>query len=223
MPCKWKTAFIAMGMAIVIIACLSLYPIKALRSARWVSRSVAFHLNSSTPDMVPPQKRLAAVNKELPGFPLPQARVVIHKGERRANLFSGDRLVKTYRIGLGGNPEGHKKVKGDGKTPEGSYFICTRLDQTRYHLFLGLNYPSAADAQDALKAKRIDQATCDGIVKAQSQRQSPSWSTPLSGAIGLHGGGSHSDWTLGCIAFDDADIEEIWAATCYWTPVEIHP
>jgi hypothetical protein len=138
-------------------------------------------------------------------------------------LFSGDKLIKSYKIALGQNPVGHKTRKGDGRTPEGQYRLCSRLERSRFHIFLGLNYPSVRDAEQGLKRGAITKKDFTRIAEAERKRQMPPWDTPLSGAIGLHGGGAKSDWTLGCIAFDNQDIEELLTATRHWTPVEIRP
>lgn len=154
-------------------------------------------------------------------FPLPGVRIEIDKKARRATLFSGDRMIRVYPIVLGGDPVGHKLVSGDSRTPEGNYHICTRVAKSRFHLFLGLNYPNTVDAQQAVKAGTISQELSLAFAKAELQKSCPDWKTPLGGAIGLHGGGVHSDWTAGCIAFDNSAIEEIWVATDYWTPVTV--
>ncbi|MEN6627812.1 MAG: L,D-transpeptidase family protein [Candidatus Sumerlaeia bacterium] len=165
--------------------------------------------------------RLAPLLPPGAALPLPGARIEIDKQARRATLFSGDRRIKTYAIVLGGSPTGHKRAEGDGRTPEGDYRICTRNAQSRFHLFLGLNYPNTVDAQAAFKAGAISQDLSLALAAAESRQSPPNWKTPLGGEVGLHGGGTVRDWTAGCIAFDNSSIEEIWVATAYWTPVTI--
>jgi murein L,D-transpeptidase YafK len=162
----------------------------------------------------------AAVAAEIT-FPVANARIVVKKKERQLTLFSGDKSLKTYRIALGRNPAGAKESKSDGRTPSGDYYICTRQDGSQYHLFLGLNYPNAQDAEKGWKAKRINEATYKAMAQAEENRKAPDWTTPMGGAIGIHGRGSKRDWTLGCIALEDSDVEEIWVATAQWTPVRI--
>lgn len=164
--------------------------------------------------------RLASLTGGAP-LPLPDAGLRIDKRSRRATLLAGDRAIKTYKIVLGPHPEGHKQREGDGRTPEGTYHICTRLNQSKFYCFMGLNYPNAGDARHGLDARLITSGQHDGLVDAEQRRNAPSWTTPLGGAIGLHGGGTVRDWTAGCIAFDNDAIEEIWLATDYWTPVTI--
>jgi hypothetical protein len=155
--------------------------------------------------------------------PLKDPRIVVVKSSRRADLYSGDRLIKSYKIAVGPNPVGHKARKGDGRTPEGHYRLCSRLERSRFHIFLGVNYPTVYDANQALERQAITEKDFLRISEAERNRQMPPWDTPLSGAIGLHGGGANSDWTLGFIAFENPDIEDLLVATTHWTPVEIQP
>lgn len=107
---------------------------------------------------------------------------------------------------------GQKAREGDGCTPEGTFRIGRRLDQSRFHLFLGMNYPRVEDAEAALRAGRIDLGTRDAITAAHAADAEPPMETPLGGYVGLHGGGAEFDWTQGCIAVADADVEELWVA-----------
>lgn len=156
-------------------------------------------------------------------IPLDDASILVEKADHRLSLYSGERLIKSYRVALGGSPSGKKYISGDRRTPEGSYYICTRLQRTQYHLFMGLNYPNSEDATEALGTSSIAEKTSNSILEAERLRKQPPWNTSMGGAIGIHGGGTYRDWTWGCVAVEDSDIEEIWAATRYWTPVEIRP
>lgn len=164
-----------------------------------------------------------AARKAGVSFPLKKPRIEIHKKDRRLDLFDGDVKVKTYVMSLGLAPEGPKRQQGDYKTPEGRYFICYRNYGSAFHLFLGLSYPNAADAAEGLKEKLIDQKTHDRLVEAEKKKRQPSWGTALGGAVGIHGGGVGSDWTWGCIAVEDAEIDELWAAAPWGTPVDVFP
>ncbi len=152
-----------------------------------------------------------------------QPRIIIHKELRKMQLLDGDRLVRTYRIGLGFSPVGHKEREGDGKTPEGEYFICSKNPESRFHLALGLSYPNANDAQQGLEAGLISEAEFEQITSALRAESMPPWNTPLGGEIMIHGHGSKYDWTAGCIALDDAAIDELYNAVPLGTPVEINP
>lgn len=154
-------------------------------------------------------------------LPLKKPNVRIRKQARTLELFDGDTLVKRYAVSLGLVPEGHKEKQGDYRTPEGRYFICNRNYASAFHLFLGLNYPNASDARAALAAKRIDMKTAERLIEADVKRRQPDWYTALGGAVGIHGGGVGGDWTWGCVAVSDDEIEELWAACPWGTPVEI--
>lgn len=156
-------------------------------------------------------------------YPPPSPRVQIEKSLRRLALYSGETLVKEYRValGFGGNPEKTKTRQGDRQTPTGQYYICTRLQRSRFHRFLGLSYPAPADAAPALRGGRITRAQQTAISTAHRKRRQPPWNTPLGGAIGIHGGGAGTDWTAGCIAVENAEIEELFAVLPLGTPVTL--
>ncbi len=80
-------------------------------------------------------------------YPLEAPHVVISKAKRNLMLYDGDKLLKTYKAALGTNPVDDKQRNGDDCTPEGDFYICTRNEQSRYHLFLGISYPNAEDAE----------------------------------------------------------------------------
>ena len=149
--------------------------------------------------------------------------IVILKAERRLELRRGDRVVKTYRIGLGNTPTGAKQRQGDGRTPEGTFYVCVKNPKSRYNLSLGLSYPTPADAARGLRDGLITQAQHDAIVAAHNNHTTPPWNTALGGEVFIHGNGSSSDWTLGCIALDDADMTELYALVEKCTAVIIRP
>ena len=198
-----------------------------LPPVQWLMRGVynrtLGRLFYPTPDVSDAKSRLREILGDGISFPLPEARIVIHKKQRRAELFSGNSLVQEYPIVLGGAPEGDKQQEGDRKTPEGEYYLCTRLNRSSYHLFLGINYPNAADVKSTEQTLGISPETIKRIIDAEQQQEKPPWDSPLGGEIGLHGGGTLYDWTYGCIAFENEAIEEIWTATTHWTPVTIKP
>jgi hypothetical protein len=156
-------------------------------------------------------------------YPPPRPSVQVRKSERTLNLYSGETLVKAYRVGLGPDPVGHKAREGDGRTPEGKLYVCTRLKQSRYHRFMGLSYPTPADAARGLESGVITAAEKRSIEEAHQRRRQPLWNTALGGAVGLHGRGGGSDWTLGCVAVEDAEIEELFEVLPLGTPVNVLP
>jgi murein L,D-transpeptidase YafK len=119
-------------------------------------------------------------------------------------------VVKTYRIALGAAPVGPKERQGDHKTPEGTYFISGRNANSQYHRSLRVSYPSAEDRARA--AKRGVSPGGDIMIHG------------LPNGYGWVGRGHLSkDWTEGCIAVTDPEIEEIWSLVADGTPVEIRP
>ncbi len=153
----------------------------------------------------------------------PAPRLVVFKGERRLEVRQDNRVVKSYRIGLGANPIGTKLRQGDGRTPEGTFYVCVKNPKSKFHLSLGLSYPTPADAARGLEEKLISRAQHDAILAAHQRRATPPWNTMLGGEIFIHGNGAGSDWTLGCIALDDADMTELFAKIPVGTPVEVRP
>lgn len=149
--------------------------------------------------------------------------LVVLKAERRLELLQDGKAIKTYRIGLGTNPTGTKLHEGDGRTPEGTFYVCVKNPRSKFHLSLGLSYPTPADADRGLDQTLITPAQHDAILAAHQTRATPPWNTALGGEIFIHGNGSGSDWTLGCIALDDDAMTELYALVEEGTTVEIRP
>lgn len=121
-------------------------------------------------------------------------------------------------VALGFSPEGNKEKEGDGKTPEGSYFVCLKKIG-KYGPSLGINYPSLADALRLGAAEKLLQC----IREREEQGMRPPWGSFMGGEIYIHGGGTERDWTAGCIALEDADAETLYALCDEGTEVEILP
>lgn len=155
-------------------------------------------------------------------WPLQDVWVHIDKSDHQLVLYSGEVAVKRYRAGFG-DPVGDKVQQGDRKTPEGTFRVVTRNPQSRFHLFLGLSYPSAEDAARGLEAGLVTKSQAARIKEADAAKRQPPWNTPLGGAIGIHGEGGSSDWTLGCIAVDNDEIEELWGVVKMGTKVVVVP
>ena len=131
-------------------------------------------------------------------------RVVVFKESRRLYLLHHKNVLKAYRIDLGFAPTGDKKIEGDGRTPEGHYTIDRRNPDSEFHLSIGINYPSERD-----------------IAEARKLGKEP------GGDIFIHGRGNlltrlRPDWTWGCIAVTDDEIEEIYAMVDDGTPISIY-
>ncbi len=140
----------------------------------------------------------------------PADKILIEKKERRLTLILKDKVLKTYKIALGGNPDGPKERQGDNKTPEGTYVIDSRNKDSRYHLSLHISYPNEKDKK---RAKELG-ASPGGDIMIHGIKNGFSW------VGGLH---TEVDWTKGCIAVTDEEIEEIDRLAPNGTIVEIRP
>jgi murein L,D-transpeptidase YafK len=137
-------------------------------------------------------------------------RIVVEKSARRLSIFRDGNQIKTYRISLGRNPVGAKKEEGDMKTPEGMYKIDGRNPQSSFHLALHISYPSYED--DKCAAARGVSAGYDIMIHGIQNGR---------GWIGAFH--RWRDWTAGCIAVTDEEIEELWRVTPDGTGIEIRP
>lgn len=135
-------------------------------------------------------------------------RIVIEKSDRRLTVFRDGDPLRSYNIALGFAPTGDKQIEGDGKTPEGHFTINRRNAQSAYHLSLGIDYPQP---EDTAFARQLGKSP-GGDIFIHGQPNS------LPDAITLPG-----DWTVGCVAVSNAEIQELWRITPNGTPVEIRP
>lgn len=150
-------------------------------------------------------------------------RIVVKKKERILQLFDGEKLFKTYRVALGFVPEGDKEKQGDGKTPEGEFYIFTKNPKSKFYLSLGVSYPNIEDAERGLRANLITGKEHAAIVKAISEKKTPPQYTALGGEIYIHGGGIGTDWTFGCVALESEEIKEFFDLIPIGAPVRIEP
>jgi murein L,D-transpeptidase YafK len=137
-------------------------------------------------------------------------RIVIMKSERTMTLLRNGEVLKTYKVALGHEPKGAKAERGDNKTPEGLYTIDSRNPRSQFHLALHISYPNAADRERARKLG-VDPG---GAIMIHGLAQSFAYLGPLH---------RQTDWTLGCVAVTNPEIEEIWAMVPLGTAVEIKP
>lgn len=137
-------------------------------------------------------------------------RIVIDKSKRQLTLLNGDRPFRTYSVALGGAPKGHKQFEGDERTPEGVYTIDFRNHHSNFHLALRISYPNEADRMRAMEAG----LNPGGQIMIHGLKNGQGW-------LGERHLGD--DWTDGCIAVTNSQIEEIWSLVDLGTPVEIRP
>ena len=152
-----------------------------------------------------------AQNREITPL-LENPRIVIKKNQRLLQIFDGEQLVKEYKIALGFAPDGDKFSEGDGRTPEGKFYVFTKNPESKFHLSLGLSYPNIEAARRGLKDKIISREEFEAIESAINEKRMPPPKTALGGEIYIHGGGVETDWTQGCVALKNEEIKEIFDA-----------
>jgi len=156
-------------------------------------------------------------------LPFEKPRIVVYKSARKLEFYSDQKLLRTYRVGLGFNPVPDKQKEGDGATPEGEFYIFVKNNQSSYFLSLGVSYPNLEDAERGLRDGLINKTQYDTIVEAIRKKVGPPQYTKLGGLIYIHGHGSSRDWTWGCVALENADIKELYNVVSVGTPVTILP
>lgn len=161
------------------------------------------------------------------GLPETSFRILVKKSERKLYLYEivngKEQLRKTYRIALGNTPTGHKLQQGDGRTPEGDYYITHKNPKSNFYLSLGVSYPNIGDADAGLKNGLITKSQHEAISSAIRSKSKPPQNTKLGGDIFIHGHGIQGDWTLGCVALENEDIKELFDLLPVKTPVKIVP
>ena len=186
-----------------------------VKSAGRTSRSAEPSVNLSANETIEQQQKLQ--------LPLRQPKIVVKKAQRQLLLFSADKLVRTYHVGLGLSPVGDKVRQGDRRTPEGDFYIFTKNDKSAFYLSLGVSYPNATHAERGLRDGLINRAQYEAIMRALRRRKGPPQNTQLGGDIYIHGNGAGSDWTWGCVALENEDIRELFNVVRVGTPVTIEP
>jgi len=148
--------------------------------------------------------------------PAPQAKemkadqVVVIKSQRTLSLLSQSKVIRSYKVALGSNPVGPKEQQGDHKTPEGHYILDRRNSKSRFYKSIHVSYPNEPDEQ-----------------RAKERGGAPGGDIMIHGLPNGFGwlGATHRalDWTDGCIAVTDDEMDEIWALVLDGTPIEIKP
>ncbi len=136
--------------------------------------------------------------------------VIVEKATRTMMLMSGEEVVRSYDIALGDSPVGHKQREGDERTPEGRYVLDWRNPNSSFHLSIHISYPNEADRAAAAAAGYSP----GGDIMIHGQPNGFGWWSWLLQRV---------DWTDGCIAVTDAEMDEIWNMVENGTPIEIRP
>jgi len=149
----------------------------------------------------------------------------VWKSRHEMWLQQGDQTLRKFHIALGRNPGAGKLLRGDGRTPEGHYYVCEKRPQSRFRRFLAISYPNVDDAERAFERRLISANEWADIFFANQRREVPPWSTIMGGEVGIHGYGGRPplpiDWTQGCIAVSDRDIDFLYDTVPLGTPVII--
>lgn len=133
-------------------------------------------------------------------------RVLVFKEKRSMYLMADQNVLKAYHVDLGFAPEGHKQIEGDGRTPEGHYLIDRRNPNSDFHLSIGISYPNSRD-----------------IARARAMGRSPGGDIFIHGDPKLMRRLKGPDWTYGCIAVSNEEMEEVYAMVATGTPISIYP
>lgn len=137
-------------------------------------------------------------------------RIVVTKSSHTMTLFAKGKVLRVYKVALGRGSAGPKERAGDNKTPEGDYMIDQKIANSRFHLALHISYPSTAQRERA-RATGVDPG---GAIEIHGLPKGLGWVGPVQHDL---------DWTEGCIAVSNSEIEEVWGMVPTGTPIEIKP
>jgi lipoprotein-anchoring transpeptidase ErfK/SrfK len=216
---KSKTRLLILAIMLLLAAWAKAPGPDAIRAEPAAKIPAINRAQQATPREIPPDPPNTADQPLI----LKSPRIVVKKAARKLFLYSDDKLVRTYRIGLGLSPIGDKIRQGDRRTPEGDFYIFTKNDKSAFYLSLGISYPNAAHAERGLREGLITKAQYDAIKSALKSKKTPLQNTRLGGDIYIHGNGAGSDWTWGCVALEDRDVRELFQVIPLGTPVRIEP
>lgn len=153
----------------------------------------------------------------------------VSKASKTLYVYRGTQLVKKVSADFGVNVFSDKVQRGSTeepdhwRTPEGVFYVVDKNPNSRFHKALVLNYPTAEDAERGRKRRLITQAEFEAIVRADEEFRTPPMNTALGGYIEIHGRGTGAgvNWTQGCVAVHDQDIDQLWLLASVGTPVLI--
>ena len=184
---------------------------KTIATQRTQIETLEQEVKSKGNEMITLQKKIEVLEQKVFAIQKgPADKILIEKKERRLTLISRGEVLKTYKIALGGNPNGPKERQGDNKTPEGTYVIDSRNQDSPYHLSLHISYPNEKDKQ---RARELG-VSPGGDIMIHGIKKGVSWVGDFHAEV---------DWTKGCIAVTDEEIEEIEKLVPNGTMVEIRP
>lgn len=136
--------------------------------------------------------------------------VYVDKSAAKLYLSKDGRIIKEYKVAFGANPKGHKQREGDNRTPEGLYLLDFKKDNSEYHKAIHISYPNRED-----------------VFRAKRQGLNPGGDIMIHGQMKGYEQYAHImqdfNWTNGCIALSNQDLEEVWAAIEVPVPIRIKP
>jgi len=136
--------------------------------------------------------------------------VVVEKSKNLLSLYKANRLLASYHAVFGGHPVGPKEMNGDGKTPEGRYILDSKKSNSAFHKAFHVSYPNSKDVERAKKLG-VDPG---GDIMVHGQKNGLGWASFIS---------QRFNWSRGCIALSNEDIDAMWEAVDGGTPIEIRP
>jgi murein L,D-transpeptidase YafK len=136
--------------------------------------------------------------------------VLVKKSEKRMYLLENGKSIKEYNVALGGKPKGHKQKEGDERTPEGNYILDYKKNDSSFYKAIHISYPNE---NDIVKAKGLG-VNPGGLIMIHGQKNGLNWLSWLSQLF---------NWTNGCIAVTNTEMDEIWGLINVGTPIEIQP
>jgi hypothetical protein len=165
------------------------------------------------------------------GHPLSNTWILISKSQRTLSLFRGATLLRTYGADFGQNPVADKEQRGSKenpdhwRTPDGTFYVTRLNPRSQFYRAFVLSYPTVEHAQRAFARGLISTRERDAIAEAHRTFSEPPMNTALGGLIEIHGRGTGtgSNWTQGCVAVRDRDMDEMWGLVSVGTPVVIEP
>lgn len=146
----------------------------------------------------------AAIAEELADF------VLVVKSERRLYLMRDDEVIDSFRVTFGSDPKGHKQREGDGRTPEGRYVLDWKHADSDFHKAIHISYPNTADKVNAAATGVLP----GGAIMLHGQKNGYGWLSPIARYV---------NWTDGCIALSNSDMDIVWKKIQPKIPIEIRP
>lgn len=137
-------------------------------------------------------------------------KVLVNKSTSTMSLIDNGRTIKEYNVVFGGNPKGHKQQEGDEKTPEGKYILDYKKEDSSFYKAIHISYPNQQDIKNAKRAG----VRPGGLIMIHGQKNGFAWLSWLS---------QNFNWTNGCIAVTNKEMDEIWKLVKTGTPIEILP